>query len=126
LLVSGILGVDGGEQPVKLRPWHGIVAALWVVACVALLYRNYQVDQGRKTFESLSCPSCHMAGGGPSLEHAGSKYDRATLVEFITNPDAVYRRMGRKPLNAGYPPMPTPKATPRQVELISHFLAAQR
>ena len=110
----------------KLRPWQGIVLAFCVIACAALFYRNYQIDEGRKTFESLSCPSCHMAGGAPSLEHVGSKYDRATFVEFVSNPESVYARMGRKPLNAGYPPMPSPKVTPHQAEMLSYFLAAQR
>ncbi len=64
-------------------------------------------------------------GGAPSLEHVGSKYDRATIKEFISNPDAVYARKGRKPLNKGYQPMPRQQATPHQIELISHFLAAQ-
>lgn len=109
----------------KFRPWHAVTLGLWLGACAWLLVRNYQIDAGRKAFEGLSCPSCHIAGGAPSLEHVGSKYDRATIKEFITDPDAVYARKGRKPLNAGYEPMPRPKATPRQIELISHFLAAQ-
>lgn len=107
----------------KFRPWHGVVAALWVVAGGWLLYSNYQVEAGRKAFQSLSCPSCHMAGGAPNLEHVGTKYDRAALKEFIANPEVVYARTGGKTLNKGYPPMPRQQISPRQAELISRFLA---
>ncbi|MDR3762975.1 MAG: c-type cytochrome [Acidobacteriota bacterium] len=109
----------------KIRPWHGVATALWVAACGWLLVRNYQIEAGRKAFEGLSCPSCHIAGGAPSLEHVGAKYNRATIRDFVSDPDTVYARMGRKPLNSGYEPMPRPKATPHQIEMISHFLAAQ-
>jgi hypothetical protein len=110
----------------KFRPWHGVALVIWLAACGAIFFQNYRVTEGRKTFERLTCPSCHLAGGAPSLERVGNKYDRATLKEFITNPDAVYARMGRRPLNAGYTTMPKPKATPHEIEMLSYFLAAQQ
>lgn len=109
----------------KLRPWHGVVLAVWVLVSSFIFYRNYQISEGRKAFEHLSCPSCHLAGGAPSLEHVGDKYDRATFVEFISNPETVYARLGRKPLNRGYQPMPRPKASPHEIEMLSYFLSAQ-
>jgi hypothetical protein len=90
-----------------------------------VFYRGHQVDEGRQAFERLSCPSCHIAGGAPSLEHVGNKYDRKTFVEFISNPESVYARYGRKPLNPGYQPMPRPAASPQEIEMISYFLSAQ-
>lgn len=110
----------------KFRPWQGVVLVVCVMAYAAIFYRNYQVTEGRKAFERLSCPSCHLAGGAPSLEHVGSKYDRKTFVEFISNPDAVYARFGRKPLNRGYQPMPRPEASHRDIEMLSYFLSAQQ
>ena len=109
----------------KFRYWHGIVLAVWVLVSVSIFYRNYQITEGRKAFERLSCQSCHLAGGAPSLEHVGDKYDRKTFVDFISDPDAVYARLGRKPLNPGYPAMPRPKASHHEIEMLSYFLAAQ-
>jgi hypothetical protein len=110
---------------VKLRPWHGVVLVIWVVVSASIFYRNYQITEGRKAFERLSCPSCHLAGGAPSLEHVGDKYDRKTFVDFISNPETVYTRLGRKPLNRGYQPMPRPEASHRDIEMLSYFLSAQ-
>jgi hypothetical protein len=100
--------------------------AVLVAVSIGSLYRGHQVVEGRKAFERLGCPSCHLAGGGPSLEHVARKYDRATFIDFVTDPETVYTRMGRKPLNAGYPPMARPEATRHDVEVISYFLSAQR
>jgi hypothetical protein len=100
------------------------VLVIWVVSA-SLFYRNYQITEGRKAFERLSCPSCHLAGGAPSLEHVGDKYDRKTFVDFISNPETVYTRLGRKPLNRGYQPMPRPQASHRDIEMLSYFLSAQ-
>jgi hypothetical protein len=110
----------------KLRLWHWLVLAVCFVVSVAILYRGHQVTEGRKAFERLGCPSCHLAGGAPSLAHVGSKYDRATFVEFVGDPETIYVRRGYKSLNSGYLPMPRLKASHRDVEMLSYFLAAQR
>ena len=82
--------------------------------------------EGQQAFEHLSCPSCHIAGGAPSLAQVGSKYDRQTFVEWLSDPEAVYARLGRKPLNPGYPTMPRQPISHHDIEMISYFLAAQR
>ncbi len=110
----------------KLQPWHWIVLSVCAIVFVAVLYRGHQMTQGQEAFDRLGCPTCHTAGGGPSLEHVASKYDRATIVDFVTNPETIYVRLGRKPLNPGYVPMPCPQASHRDVEAISYFLSAQR
>jgi cytochrome c551/c552 len=110
----------------KLQPWRWIVLAACAIVLVGVLYRGHQVSEGQEAFERLGCSTCHSAGGGPSLEHVARKYDRATLVAFVANPETIYSRMGRKPLNPGYPPMPSPQASHRDVEAISYFLSAQR
>jgi hypothetical protein len=110
----------------KLRYWQWIVLAIWIFVSVTALYRSHQVTEGRKAFERLGCPSCHLAGGAPSLEHVGRKYDRETFVEWITNPETIYGRLGRKPLNAGYDPMPRLEASHRDIVALSYFLSAQR
>jgi hypothetical protein len=114
------------EAQLKFKPWQGVVLAICVVVAVAVFYREHQVSQGQQAFEHLGCPSCHIAGGAPSLAQVGNKYDRQTLVQWLADPEAVYARMGRKPLNPGYPAMPRQPILRHDIEVISYFLAAQR
>jgi hypothetical protein len=110
----------------KLRYWHWIVLIVWIIVSGGVFYRNHQITEGQKAFERLGCATCHSAGGAPSLQYVGRKYDRATFVAFVTDPETVYARLGRKPLNPGYPPMPRLEASHRDIEALSYFLAAQR
>jgi hypothetical protein len=110
----------------KLKPWLGLVLAICFVVAVAVFYRGHQIAEGQLAFDRLGCQSCHMAGGAPSLAQVGRKYDRPTFVDWLSNPDAVYARLGRKPLNPGYPAMPRQQASPRDIEKLSYFLSAQR
>jgi hypothetical protein len=100
--------------------------AVVLAVFVSVLFRSHQVTQGQEAFERLGCPSCHIAGGAPSLAHVARKYDRKTFIDFVTDPETIYARLGRKPLNPGYPPMPRLEATHRDIEVISYFLSAQR
>jgi hypothetical protein len=108
------------------KPWHLPVLILCILFAASALYRGHQVSEGYKAFERLGCASCHIAGGAPSLEHVGRKYNRATFVEWVTDPETVYARVGRKPLNPGYQPMPRLPASHRDVEALAWFLSAQR
>lgn len=110
----------------KLKPWQIAVLAICFVVAAVVFYRGHQVAEGQQVFERLGCQSCHIAGGGPSLAHVGRKYDRATLVKWLSDPDAVYARLGREPLNPGYPAMPRQKVSPIEIRELSYFLAAQR
>jgi hypothetical protein len=110
----------------KWRRWHWMVLGVCIGVSGGLLYGGHQVSEGRKAFERLECASCHLAGGGPSLEHVGRKYGRAMFKEFVGNPETVYARRGNRPLNAGYEQMPRPQASRRDVEVLSWFLASQR
>lgn len=110
----------------KFRYWQWMALAVCSFVAAATLYRGHQVTEGRRVFERLGCQTCHLAGGAPSLEHVGRKYDRATFVDWITNPETIYVRLGRKPLNPGYEPMPRLQASPRDIKALSYFLAAQR
>lgn len=110
----------------KLRYWQWMLLSVCAVVFLAVLYRGHQVTEGQEAFERLGCATCHLAGGGPSLEHVARKYDRATFVDFVADPETIYARLGRKPLNPGYQPMPRPQASHRDVVAISYFLSAQR
>ena len=110
----------------KLGYWQLTVLAACVVVSVGVAYRNHQITEGQKAFERLGCQTCHLADGAPSLEHVARKYDRKTFVDFVTDPETIYIRVGRKPLNPGYPPMPRLEASHRDIEMLSYFLSAQR
>jgi hypothetical protein len=110
----------------KLKPWQFVVLAICFVVAVAVFYRSHQVAEGQQAFEHLSCPSCHIAGGAPSLAQVGKKYERRMFVEWLSDPEAVYTRLGRKPLNPGYPAMPRQPISRHDIEMISYFLSAQR
>lgn len=110
----------------KLNFWQWTVLAVCAVIFLGVFYRDHQLTEGRAAFERLGCPSCHIAGGAPSLAHVGGKYDRATLADWLTDPETVYSRLGRKPLNTGYEPMPRMKVSYHEVEMISYFLSVQR
>ncbi len=110
----------------SLQYWHWMVLALCAVVFVGVLYRGHQVTEGQKAFERLGCPTCHGAGGAPSLEHVGRRYDRATFVKFISDPETIYAQRDHKSLNAGYLPMPRLEASHHDVEVLSYFLSAQR
>ncbi len=108
----------------KLKLWHWAVLAVCFAVSIGIFYRDHQLTEGQRAFERLGCPSCHLAGGAPSLAHVGRKYDRETLAEWLTDPQTVYARLGRKPLNAGYQPMPRIPASHHEVATISYFLSA--
>ena len=111
----------------KLKPWQWLLLAVCAVVSAAVLHRDYQIAEGQKIYDRLGCATCHLAGGAPSLEHVGRKYDRQTFVDWLSNPETIYARLGRKPLNAGYPPMPRlQEVSHRDIELLSYLLSAQR
>ncbi len=92
------------------------VFALW--AC----YHAYELDLGKRTFARLGCASCHFSGGGPNLANILPQYDLPTVEDFIRDPEAVYRRLGRKPLNPGFAVMHKVPATNGEVRAMAKYL----
>jgi len=90
--------------------------ALWAA------YHVYVLDLGQRSFVRLGCASCHFSGGGPNLAYVLPQYDEQTVVEFIRDPEAVYRRLGRKPLNPGFANMHRIKASDREVRAMAKYL----
>jgi len=114
------------EAGLKLKSWQTLVLAVCLLIMVVVMSREYRIGEGRRAFVRLGCPACHLAGGAPSLAGVGGKYDRATFIVWLSNPEAVYARVGRRPLNSGYPEMPRQPASRHDIEMLSYFLAAQR
>jgi len=98
------------------------VLVLAVLTAAIFFYRDRQVSAGQAAFARLGCSDCHLSGGGPNLAYVADKYDADTLVRFITDPELVYKQMGRKPLNAGYGIMHRVKASPSEIHQIAAYL----
>lgn len=97
---------------------------LFSIAAFALwaAWHVYELDLGKRTFVRLGCASCHFSGGGPNLAYILPKYDEPTVEDFIRDPEAVYRRLGRKPLNPGFAIMHKVKTTDREVRAMAKYL----
>jgi len=93
-----------------------VVFALWASL------RAYEIDLGKRSFARLGCASCHFSGGGPNLSHVLPQYDEQTVVDFIRDPEAVYRRLGRKPLNPGFAIMHRVNASDGEVRAMAKYL----
>ncbi len=97
LIIAGILGIWGLQYQAKL-------------------------DNGRNAFMRYGCSSCHFNRAAPSLQNVGKRYDKATLAQFISDPQAIYRERGGKVLNAGYAQMPQFKVAPADVDALVAYL----
>lgn len=82
--------------------------------------------KGKTLFADLGCDGCHSIGGGdivgPDLLRASGKYDRTTLIHWIQDPQGIYRALRRKPLNSGFPEMPTLAMTPGDADALVEYL----
>jgi mono/diheme cytochrome c family protein len=97
-----------------------------VVACVFVFVWVYHTEQtierGRQAFARYGCASCHYAGGAPNLQNVGKKYDRRTLMQFLQDPETVYRARGNRPLNENFQPMPKLKLTQEDTAALVAYL----
>jgi mono/diheme cytochrome c family protein len=85
-------------------------------------YHVYELDLGKRSFARLGCASCHFSGGGPNLAYVLPRYDEKTVEDFIRDPEEVYRRLGRKPLNPGFAIMHRVKTTDTEVRAMAKYL----
>jgi mono/diheme cytochrome c family protein len=90
--------------------------ALWAV------YGAYELEMGKRSFARLGCASCHFSGGGPNLANILPRYDERTVEDFIRDPEDVYRRLGRKPLNPGFAVMHRVKTNDAEVRAMAKYL----
>lgn len=81
---------------------------------------------GAALFASNGCTACHSIGQGrvqgPDLAGVGKRYDRDTIITFIVDPEAVYEREGKSPINDGYPTMPSLAVAPPDAAQIADYL----
>ncbi len=56
------------------------------------------------------CITCHVVGRGrfvgPDLYNVFDKYTESEIAQWIKNPQEIYKKKNKMPINDGYPPMP--------------------
>jgi len=61
-------------------------------------------------FVEKRCVTCHVVGRGrfvgPDLYDVVGKYSDQEILQWIQNPQAIYKEYSKMPINDGYPPMP--------------------
>ncbi|HSR51805.1 MAG TPA: c-type cytochrome, partial [Acidobacteriota bacterium] len=61
--------------------------------------------RGRRLLEEKACTACHSVGGGdrqgPDLAGVADKYDRERLRQWLHDPEVIYQRTGKTPINEG-------------------------
>jgi len=81
---------------------------------------------GRELFIQSRCVRCHTIGRGrfvgPDLSGLSGRYSRDDVIRWITNPRTMYKKLGRMPVNEGYPPMPPLSVSPANAELIADYV----
>lgn len=85
---------------------------------------------GRELFIEYRCSRCHTIGRGkfvgPDLANLKEKYTREEVVTWITGTNKIYEKMGKKPVNEGYPPMPPINVPDKHAERITEYLLEHR
>ena len=99
-----------------------VVLAAIAAFAIWAFYGTYELEQGKRSFARLGCASCHFSGGGPNLANILPRYDERTVEDFIRDPEDVYRRLGRKPLNPGFAIMHRVKTTDAEVRAMAKYL----
>lgn len=83
--------------------------------------------RGRQLLQEKACTACHSVGGGdrqgPDLAGVADKYDRERLRQWLHDPEVIYRRTGKTPINEGFPPMPRFPLTDQEIEDLTAYLA---
>ncbi|MCS7311387.1 MAG: cytochrome c [Acidobacteria bacterium] len=101
-----------------------ILALGWGLGCA-----SGDPRRGEQVFQERGCPHCHTIGQGPKtgpdLRGVGRRYDTATLELWLTDPEVIYRQTGRRPQNAGFPPMPRISLSRQEIQDLVTFLRRQ-
>lgn len=81
---------------------------------------------GGEVFEEKRCSGCHTLGRGrfvgPDLLGVGRRYSRDEIVKWAKDPGLVYEERGKKPVNAGYPPMPPMNLSSEEAAAVADYL----
>ncbi|MGI9535140.1 MAG: c-type cytochrome [Thermodesulfobacteriota bacterium] len=82
--------------------------------------------RGRELFEEKRCVRCHTIGRGkfvgPDLFGIKDKYNEQEIVDWIVNPQLIYQKLKKMPVNTGYPPMPNLNISESDARDLTQFL----
>ncbi len=82
--------------------------------------------RGKELLEDKNCTRCHTIGRGrfvgPDLYGIGSRYDKEDIISWASDPGVIYQKLGKTPVNEGYPPMPKLSVSALEAEKIAGFL----
>lgn len=84
-------------------------------------------ELGSKLFIERGCVRCHTIGKGrfvgPDLKGVAQRYSPQDIVRWIKDPQEIYSKEGKMPVNEGYPPMPPPQDIhPMEAKAIAEYL----
>ena len=81
---------------------------------------------GEKLFIEKRCISCHVIGrgrfAGPELYNAISKYNEEDILSWIINPQSIYQKYSKMPMNIGYPPMPNMQVKAAEAKALVDYI----
>ena len=81
---------------------------------------------GSNLFIEKRCITCHTIGrgkfAGPDLYDALEKYSEEDLITWITNPESIYKKYSKMPINIGYPPMPNMQVNSIEAKSIINYI----
>ena len=81
---------------------------------------------GEKLFIEKRCISCHVIGrgrfAGPDLYNAVSKYNEEDILSWIINPQSIYQKYSKMPMNIGYPPMPNMQVKAAEAKALVDYI----
>ena len=81
---------------------------------------------GEKLFIEKRCISCHVIGrgrfAGPDLYNAISKYNEEDILSWIINPQSIYQKYSKMPMNTGYPPMPNMQVNAAEAKALVDYI----
>jgi len=81
---------------------------------------------GEKLFVEKRCISCHVIGrgrfAGPDLYHIFDKYPDKEIISWIINPQSMYKKYSKMPINDGYPPMPNLNVNPSEAKALLNYI----
>lgn len=81
---------------------------------------------GEKLFIEKRCISCHVIGrgrfAGPDLYNAISKYNEEDILSWIINPQSIYQKYSKMPMNTGYPPMPNMQVKAAEAKALVDYI----
>ena len=105
-----------------------LITVLIFLTFFTILTVNTHPDEtrGRELFEEKGCVRCHTIGRGkfvgPDLLNLKDKYSEEEIISWIVDPNIIYSRLNKMPVNQGYPPMPNFNVSESDAREITDFL----